>query len=996
MIQNVGIESLSPISAALETEVRNQVRTHGIVVWLDLDGHYTGFVRKLEQARARGELPYQVLAYRGSYLRLMLELEGLAGGVDRPLLLVHLPGFNESRVADSPLYELYLSGIRYRKALDTLVTEVAAGRVRSEHLAAFKAEGNLSLERADTWLTSVLEEATHGLAAQLRAMKPSAVLDDLLTGGYLAQRVGLSEDEAILWSRLSAWTGLTPAWREALLPEKAPRAEDVAFVTLSWSLCVEYVDDLKRPPYNPHLQGARTLPRPVIDACRELAAHCRERQPSLYRRTADETEALLADEVEAARAEDLGRIDTFRFEEDKVLKAALVALAEQNWNQAAEWAELRCQEGSFWHRENPSRFSAWQLIADAAVLGKKLQAAGTRLKAAAGLEHALKQYTDRGAAVDRAHRRLEQRRVTLLYPQVPEFETLRACLDQLRQHWRSWADQWARDFNTLCRADGFLPPAHLQQRQLFDDVVRPLTRESGPTAYFVIDAFRYEMGEELLELLKGVQSSLIQLQARLAELPTVTEVGMNVLAPVASGGRLRPSVSDGRISGFSTGEFQVYNPETRKRAMHARVGGNGCPWMSLEEVVNRESSSLKRAVSQAQLVVIHSQEIDLAGEKGVGPAVFDHVMQKLRAAWKLLLDAGVRRFVFTADHGFLLLDPTAAEVLSHGRKVDPSRRHVFSELAADEAGVARVPLSQLGYELPGLQLLFPESTAVFDTGRRSMSFVHGGNSLQERVIPVLTVVHRSAAGGNTLQYAVRATALEDVAGMHCLEARLEVLAQAELGFGGPKEVELGLRVLDALEVQVELVQTRGKARLVGASILATVSEPFEVFFRLTGETDARVEVEIHHPSARVALEASKVPGRFEVTASRVPTKVSPPTKAAGSGANHGTAVHPEPVGAARGVAGGTGVPPSKASLSGGTPKRAWLEQLPEGGIRQLFAHLAEHGVVTASEASHILGNERQVRRFSSQFEQYAALAPFSVRIDVVAGIKRYVREGSES
>ncbi|MFT4628273.1 MAG: hypothetical protein ACI8PZ_006968, partial [Myxococcota bacterium] len=28
------------------------------------------------------------------------------------------------------------------------------------------------------------------------------------------------------------------------------------------------------------------------------------------------------------------------------------------------------------------------------------------------------------------------------------------------------------------------------------------------------------------------------------------------------------------------------------------------------------------------------------------------------------------------------------------------------------------------------------------------------------------------------------------------------------------------------------------------------------------------------------------------------------------------------------------------------------------------------------------------------FEQYAAKAPFVIRIDVVAGVKRYVREGS--
>ncbi len=50
----------------------------------------------------------------------------------------------------------------------------------------------------------------------------------------------------------------------------------------------------------------------------------------------------------------------------------------------------------------------------------------------ASLDAAIDFYTERGAAVDQAHRHLEQRRLALLYPQLPEFETLRARLDEMR------------------------------------------------------------------------------------------------------------------------------------------------------------------------------------------------------------------------------------------------------------------------------------------------------------------------------------------------------------------------------------------------------------------------------------------------------------------------------------------------------------------------------------------------------------------------------------
>jgi hypothetical protein len=564
-------------------------------------------------------------------------------------------------------------------------------------------------------------------------------------------------------------------------------------------------------------------------------------------------------------------------------------------------------------------------------------------------------YVERGAAVDQAHRHLEQRRTALLYPQLPEFETLRARLDELRRVWRAWADTWAREFNALCQAEGFLPGAPLQQRTLFNDVVRPMTQEAGATAYFVVDALRFEMGEELYRQLADTPATTVALRPRLAELPTVTEVGMNVLAPVERNGRLQVSMASdtGGVQGFQTGEFRVSDPETRRRAMHDRVGGGTCPWLTLEEVVSRDGASLRRTVAQARLVVVHSQEIDNAGEKGVGPAVFNHVMQKLRAAWRLLRDAGVRRFVVTSDHGFLLLDDAAATAQTHGRRVDPHRRHVFSPAAADHPGEVRVALPDLRYDGVTGNLMFPESTAVFDTGRRPMSFVHGGNSLQERVIPVLTIVHRAAAGGSSVRYGITAEPRDGVAGMHCVEATVEVLEQRSLDFGNPKDIELALRVPDAEGVNVELGQARGKARIESGVIVAKVGEPFEVFFRLSGAIDARVSVELYHPSAVAEVVPCVPDARFAVTA--------------------------------------TGLPPAAPAATVGA---SWLEQFSNPGVRQVFDHLAVHGTVTEDEAAAMLGGPRGLRRFALQFEAHAQKAPFGVRIDVVAGVKRYVREGS--
>ena len=280
-------------------------------------------------------------------------------------------------------------------------------------------------------------------------------------------------------------------------------------------------------------------------------------------------------------------------------------------------------------------------------------------------------------------------------------------------------------------------------------------------------------------------------------------------------------------------------------------------------------------------------------------------------------------------------------------------------MAADHAGEVRVALADLRYEGTGTSVIFPESTAVFDTGRRAVNFAHGGNSLQERVIPVLTVVHRTAAGGSGIRYGVTAEAREGVAGMHCIEARVEVLAQQSLDFGSPQEIELAVRVPDAEDVQVELCQARGRARIAGSTIVAAVGEPFELFFRLSGATDARALIEIHHPSAVADVVPCVPDARFAVTAMRAP-------------------------------ASSAATPPAASPIAG----TRWLEQFPDPGIRQVFEHLAAHGAVTENEAAAMLGGPRGLRRFALQFEAHAQKAPFAVRIDVVAGVKRYVREGS--
>lgn len=958
-------ESLGPVSAHLLEELDTRVREHSSVVWLDLDGHYREFVERLGAFERTGRYP--VHGYRGSFLELMLSLEGAASGPDRPRLVVHLPGFNEDSVRQTPLLELYRAGVRYRKALPTLIAEAAGTRVEPERLEAFLARDDLTLQQADTWLRHQLASEEDGLRRQLDAMSLAALLDDLLGRGYVAAQCEGGEGREVVLSKLRASTGMPTSWVSLLGLDAASTPGDLAAGAAGWAFVVEFTSDLRRSPVQPELQPATKLPGPVVASCKGLAEHLRQRHPDFYERTADGIEGLLTDERRQATAEQLGEIDTFRFEEETILDGALAHLNARRWKDAHRLSETRFHnedaKTSFWLRRDLGRRSTWQLLRAAAQLGLAIEAAGPL--GAKSLVQAVEAYAKRGAAVDRAHRHLEQLRQRLLFPRLDRFESMKRSLDEMRVRWVEWADGWARSFNLLCAQEGFLPPPEYRQRNLFGEVVRPLVDEQGPTAYFMVDALRFEMATELLEQLKGLKSDRVRLDARLAELPTVTEVGMNVLAlGGATDAPLRPALSDpdgGQILGFHTGEFRVSDPESRRRSIHDQVGGSRCPWLPLGVVLNEHAGALRKRIGGARLFVVHSEEIDKAGESGAGLQAFDTTLRQIRAAMHLLSEAGVQKFVVTSDHGFLLLEGVT-KAQPRGRKIDPQRRHVFSRAAADEPGVARVPLQALHYSNVDAQLHMPETTAVFDRGKRSKNFVHGGNSLQERVIPVLSILHRTAAGGSSLRYALDVKRGRGLGEIHSLKVQVQVAMQStgELAFSATPEVELAIRSPVGSEVEVEVVDIRGKAKLRGGSFVASVGESFEVFFRLRGDTQERVPVEVFHPTRAVDVEPVATEVRFDVEPSA--SAASAPAKA------------------------------EKPSLEGA---KTWLEALPEGDVRQVFIRLETHGTVTEPEIIQILGTGRAARKFARQFDTYAQVIPFRVRIESSAGVKRYIREGTQ-
>ena len=244
---------------------------------------------------------------------------------------------------------------------------------------------------------------------------------------------------------------------------------------------------------------------------------------------------------------------------------------------ARAWSSRR-PSASFWLRDDPARQSAWQLVRDAARLGQAIARAGTRI----GVD------TQRR----RGRRGCHERPMPSAAPPSIRRTGSWSSGGRLCSTRCSPSSRPCGRASTGCAvpgAGGPMPGRVSSTRSARHAAScrvpgtssgRSSTRwsgrwpqEPGTTAYFVVDALRFEMGEELFRQMEGTPATTVTLRPRLAELPTVTEVGMNVLAPVVAqrpaadldGGRRRrgPGLPDGRVPGFRSRDAQ---------AGHARPG----------------------------------------------------------------------------------------------------------------------------------------------------------------------------------------------------------------------------------------------------------------------------------------------------------------------------------------------------------------------------------------------------------------------------------------
>jgi PglZ domain len=262
-----------------------------------------------------------------------------------------------------------------------------------------------------------------------------------------------------------------------------------------------------------------------------------------------------------------------------------------------------------------------------------------------------------------------------------------------------------------------------------------MLQESGRrVAFIMVDALRYELGVTLHRQLSETEQAEIRLAC--AQLPTVTPIGMASLLPGAGIGLLLSKDGDGFC--VTLEGAKIASVANRMEAMRGRFGDRFAT-DSLDAFI-RSKTKLPESV---ELLVLRTVDIDSHLENAPSGTLATlnlthQSLKSIRFAVHKLKQAGFTDAVIATDHGFVLnAHAEAGDVCAKpaGTWVVVHDRALLGEGAPDANNFVLLA-EKVGIRGDFAKLGGPRSMAPY---RKGLPYFHGGASLQESVVPVITV-----------------------------------------------------------------------------------------------------------------------------------------------------------------------------------------------------------------------------------------------------------------
>ena len=844
---------MHPLHDYIAELLAERLKAKKVVVWYDPRREFAPFIAEVRGALnfpgsvaqvSVGGVSAQLAEYAGSYFEVRAIVEPYVSADAPETVLIYLPGCERDH-RESVLMELEKAGDCYEPKLKQLARNVLRQRYTDGAIDGMLAPEEVTYE--DLKLT-----------ADTPAVEPPSVLKTIFhdttgNGGLLAKWLTSDERDGQIESK-GVTLELAKLIHSRLGIEIAEEAglTKLRSITLRYVLAGEFRSNLRCAP--PASLDSIPAPKNKDDesALRALAKRLRT-FADLYPAMADRVEAELGLPNAKIEGDALGTIDTFRFEERVLLSHCGDLIATRQFDDALKVIGER--EHSFWLDRDVERKAQWEVCRRMAELGSAAKAVRSELPKVATDPNAwIAAYIGASSdgpngwyRMDQAQRRLESWVANL--DEEPEERPLGI----VRRAYEDACHAMAEGFTMALMKANWTAAACMHQTRIYGDVVADRPK---PVAYFLVDAMRFEMGVELAARLP--KTAEVGVRHAVGSLPSITPIGMAALQPGAAASF--SVVQQGNKLGARIEDAFLPDVAARKKFSAARVPN--LVDLGLDELLSLPASKLTKKLDGAQVVTVRSQEIDHAGEAGFtfhARQVMDTMIDNLARAIRKLATVGVEHCVVTADHGHLFFPSDRDESMRidspGGDEVDLHRRCWIGRGGATPAGCVRVAATSLGYD-SDLEFVFPNGCGVFKAGG-DLAYHHGGPSLQELIIPVLTVRLKTT---DSLRPVVRqktgsvaVTGLPDAVTNRIFSVILQLGGQNPSLFSGPMIVR---PLLMSAGKQVGAVGMAIDTELDGATgcVQLQAGKPVTVAFLLSDETVASLRVVVQDPATGTCEE----------------------------------------------------------------------------------------------------------------------------------------------
>ena len=282
----------------------------------------------------------------------------------------------------------------------------------------------------------------------------------------------------------------------------------------------------------------------------------------------------------------------------------------------------------------------------------------------------------------------------------------------------------------------------VQQKAFFEHWVRLYLRKDKRICVIISDAMRYEIGDELLGLIRQEDRYSAELEPALSTLPSYTQLGMAALLPNKS-----LAIADNDTGTVLVDGQSSQGTVNRTKILQAALDERGQAVKAEDFMqLNREDS--RELLKGNDVLYIYHNRIDHTGDKmhseGQAFEAAEQTLGDLIRLIKKLTAANANNLLITADHGFIYQNRELDESDFLGDAVSGDdiryrdRRFVLGKGLSASPAFHNFSSEQLGLD-GDMEVQIPKSINRLRLKGSGSRFVHGGASLQEVVIPILKV-----------------------------------------------------------------------------------------------------------------------------------------------------------------------------------------------------------------------------------------------------------------